>query len=130
MCGAAGAPPITRDAAPPGLVETCLGGRCPRCGAETLFDGIVQLAPSCRSCGLDFSAFNVGDGPAAFLILILGTVVGVAAIVTELALEPHWTLHIVWVPILLVMTLAGLRVGNALILALEYRHDAHEGRLQ
>ena len=28
--------------------------------------------PRCRACGLDFAAFNVGDGPAAFLILIVG----------------------------------------------------------
>ena len=28
--------------------------------------------PRCRACGLDFARFNVGDGPAAFLTLIVG----------------------------------------------------------
>ena len=53
------------------LVAAALRGDCPRCGEQTLFAGWVAFAPTCRACGLDFSAFNVGDGPAAFLILIV-----------------------------------------------------------
>ena len=40
------------------------------------------------ACGLDFAAFNVGDGPAAFLTLILGTIVDALAIALELTLAP------------------------------------------
>ena len=52
-------------------------GLCPRCGARTLFAGLARFAPSCSSCGLDFASYNVGDGPAAFLILIVGAIVAV-----------------------------------------------------
>ena len=65
-----------------------LRGDCPRCGAHTLFDGWIAFAHKCRACGLDFDAFNVGDGPAAFLILIVGAIVVGAAITLELAAEP------------------------------------------
>ena len=51
-----------------------MAGDCPRCGSRTLFDGWVKFASKCRGCGLDFDSFNVGDGPAAFLIFIVGTI--------------------------------------------------------
>ena len=70
------APP---DLAPPSLIRSAALGLCPRCGARGLFAGLAQFAPKCESCGLDFARFNVGDGPAAFLILIVGTVACVIA---------------------------------------------------
>ena len=56
----------------PGIASAALFGLCPKCGSRTLFGGVAQFAPRCRVCGLDFSSFNVGDGPAAFLTLIIG----------------------------------------------------------
>ena len=64
----------------PALVEAALFGLCPRCGARTLFDGIARFAPRCQACALDYGRFNVGDGPAAFLTLIVGGLVAVLAI--------------------------------------------------
>ena len=58
-----------------GSFSAALFGLCPQCGARGLFDGVAQFAPKCRACGLDFSTFNVGDGPAAFLTLIIGALV-------------------------------------------------------
>ena len=55
------------------LLGEAARGQCPSCGAPTLFDGPVRFAARCRACGLDYSQFNVGDGPAAFLTLIVGT---------------------------------------------------------
>ena len=57
------------------LAGTVLKGECPRCGASGLFEGWVRFASRCRACGLDYDSFNVGDGPAAFLILFVGAVV-------------------------------------------------------
>ena len=55
----------------PSPAEVALRGVCPRCGNRTLFAGLATFAPRCRACSLDFADFNVGDGPAAFLILIV-----------------------------------------------------------
>lgn len=117
-------------AAGPSPVELALKGRCPRCGVGPLFDGTVKFAPQCRACGLDFAAFNVGDGPAAFLILIVGAIVTGLAIWVELAATPPWWVHLVWIPVALGLTLAGLRAGKAWLLAQEYKHRAREGRIQ
>jgi uncharacterized protein (DUF983 family) len=112
----------------PAPLAAVAAGACPRCCSKTLFDGWIRFAPRCSSCGLDLSAFNVGDGPAAFLILIVGAILTAAAITVELAFEPAFWVHLVWIPLGLALTVYGLRFGKALLLAQEYRHRAGEGR--
>lgn len=112
-------------------MDAGLKGLCPRCGAATLFGGWISFAKRCRACGLDFDAFNVGDGPAAFLTLILGTIVTVAAIALELTVGPPlWVHMLIWTPVTLVGVLGSLRLTKGLLLALEYRNAAEEGRLK
>lgn len=94
-----------------------------------MFDGWVRFAHKCGSCGLDFDSFNVGDGPAAFLILIVGAVVTVGALVIDGAFAPPWWVHLVWVPVAAALTIGGLRLAKAWLLAQEYRHRAREGRI-
>jgi uncharacterized protein (DUF983 family) len=110
-------------------LQATLKGDCPRCGANTLFAGWVQFAPKCRSCGLDFDSFNVGDGPAAFLIFIVGTITVVSALVVDGAFSPPWWVHLVWIPVATALTIGGLRVAKAWLLGQEYRHRAREGRI-
>jgi uncharacterized protein (DUF983 family) len=131
-------------------LRSAFGGLCPRCGARSLFSGIATFAPGCRACGLDFSAFNVGDGPAAFLIFIVGGVVVALAIAVELSFSPPWWLHVLlWLPLTAILTVGLLRIAKAMLLALEWsgrhalgmaedcrgpsspdhRHRAREGRI-
>ncbi len=110
-------------------LKAALKGNCPRCGAHGLFSGWVRFAPKCRGCGLDFESFNVGDGPAAFLIFIVGTIVVVAALVVDGTFSPPWWVHLVWIPVTTALTLGGLRLAKAGLLAQEYKHRAREGRI-
>ena len=111
------------------LLQAALAGSCPRCGERTLFKDWVSFADRCSSCGLDYSAFNVGDGPAAFLIFIVGTIVVVAALVVDGAFSPPWWVHLVWIPVTAALTVGGLRLSKALLLGQEYRQRAREGRI-
>lgn len=115
--------------AAPSLVTASLKGLCPRCGAPTLFTGTARFAPTCRSCGLDFAALDVGDGPAAFLILILGAVVAGAAILVDLRYSPSWWVHLIWLPITVILALGGLRLGKAAMLYQIFHHRAGEGKI-
>ncbi|HTU09537.1 MAG TPA: DUF983 domain-containing protein [Allosphingosinicella sp.] len=108
-----------------------LRGICPRCGNAPLFSGLAGFQPSCRACGLDYAGFNVGDGPAAFLIFIVGGIVVALAIWLELRFAPPFWVHILlWVPLAAVLTVGLLRLGKGLLLALEYRNRAREARLR
>ena len=115
----------------PTPLQSGLRGLCPRCGARTLFGGVASFAPSCRACGLDLGAFNVGDGPAAFLTLIVGALITGLAITTELSLQPPFWVHILlWIPLTAAAVIGALRVAKGVLLALEYRNAAREGRLK
>lgn len=110
-------------------LRAALEGDCPQCGLRTLFAGWVSFAHRCSHCRLDFDSFNVGDGPAAFLIFIVGTIVVVAALVVDGALAPPWWVHLVWIPVAAALTIGGLRISKAWLIGQEYRHRAREGRI-
>ena len=111
----------------PSIREAALFGLCPQCGAKTLFDGVTRFAPRCRACGLDLSNFNVGDGPAAFLTLIIGGfVVGLALWLEVAVAPPFWVHALLWIPLTVGLVLYGLRVAKAALLASEYRNKAGE----
>lgn len=115
---------------PPTPIETALRGLCPRCGAPGLFTNFLSFADRCKGCDLDYRAFNVGDGAAAFLILIVGAVVSLLAILVELRWSPPLIVHLVlWLPLTLLLTVGLLRVAKGLLLALEYKNAAREGRI-
>ena len=106
-----------------------LSGLCPRCGGRTLFAGWTRFADSCRACGLDLRRFNVGDGPAAFLTMIIGAVVVILALWLQLAAEPAWWVHaLLWPPLTVLGVVFGLRVAKAALLQSEYRNKAEDGR--
>lgn len=112
---------------PVGLGQAALFGLCPDCGQPTLFDGVTRFADRCPSCGLDFSRFNVGDGPAAFLTLIIGALVIVLAIWLDIAVEPPFWVHaLIWIPFTVVAVVWGLRVSKAALLVIEHRNKARE----
>jgi len=114
---------------PPPIVAG-LTGRCPRCDAHTLFSGWIRFADRCTSCGLDFTTFNVGDGAAAFLTLIIGALVAAMAITVELLFSPPFWVHaLLWPPITLALIFGSLRGSKGVLLALEYRNAAREGRI-
>ena len=111
----------------PGTAEAALFGCCPRCGARTLFAGYARFADKCRVCGLDLTRFNVGDGPAAFLTLVIGAVVTGLALWLQLKVDPPFWVHVIlWVPLTVALVVGGLRASKAWLLQAEYRRKAGE----
>jgi uncharacterized protein (DUF983 family) len=107
-----------------------LACRCPRCGKGKLFAGFLTLKPRCEVCGLDYSFIDSGDGPAVFIIMFAGFVVVGCALAVEFAYQPPLWLHAaLWVPLILLVTLAPLRAMKGLLIALQFHHKAAEGRL-
>jgi uncharacterized protein (DUF983 family) len=115
----------------PTPAAAALKGLCPRCGARTLFAGPIAFARACRLCGLDFTTFNVGDGPAGLLTLVLGAIIVGAATALQLTVEPPlWLQLAIWIPVTAIAVVFALRAAKAALLALEYRHAAREGRIR
>jgi uncharacterized protein (DUF983 family) len=105
-------------------------GRCPRCGAGRLFQGFLGLPSNCPACGLNFAFVDSGDGPAVFVILVVGFLVAGAALLVEIAYAPPIWVHLaVWMPLVLILCLGLLRPLKGVLVALQYHHRAGQGRL-
>jgi len=110
--------------------STGLRCRCPRCGEGRIFRGFLQVRRECESCGLDFSEVDTGDGPAVFVIFVVGfVVVGLAAWVELAYMPPIWVHMLLWIPAIILLSLALLRPFKATLISLQYVHRAREGRL-
>ena len=113
----------------PALREAALFGLCPRCGEKTVFSGMLAFADKCSSCGLDYSRFNVGDGAAAFVTLIVGALVMALGMWVQVAFGPPWWVQaLIWVPTIFIATIWLLRVSKAALLAREFHTSAAEHR--
>jgi uncharacterized protein (DUF983 family) len=113
---------------PPSPFRAGLACRCPRCGKGKLYRGFLALEERCGICGLDYTAADTGDGPAVFLILIVGAIVVFAAVMVEISImPPYWVHALLWPPLILGLSLGLLRPAKALMIALQYRHQASEG---
>ena len=110
--------------------ETGLKGLCPRCGQGRLFNGFLSLAPACQSCGLKYEFADSGDGPAVFIIMIVGFIIVGLALFVELKFAPPIWLHmLIWLPLVLILSLGMLRPLKGLMIAQQYSRKAAEGRL-
>ena len=107
-----------------------LFGKCPQCGEGKLFKGFLDVDEHCSECELDYSFANAGDGPAVFVMLIVGAIVVAAAFWVEFTFHPPlWVHGIIWLPVILGLSLGLLRPLKALLIGLQFKNKAEPGRL-
>lgn len=88
-----------------------------------MFTGLLAVRPVCESCGLDLSAQDSGDGPAVFVILIVGFAAVLLSVLVESAFEPPTWVHLVYqIPFVLGLSVLLLRPLKATLIALQFRH--------
>jgi len=101
--------------------------RCPRCGEGPLYDGFLTVADRCTVCGLDLRKADSGDGPAVFIIFILGFVVVPLALWFESTFAPPiWVHLLIWPVVIVGGALAMLRPAKGILIALQFRHQASD----
>lgn len=104
-----------------------LGCKCPRCGRGKLYAGYLTVAERCGNCGLDLKKADSGDGPAVFMIFILGGLMVPLALIVEARFEPPYWLHMaLWPPLILGGTLGLIRPLKAFMIALQFQHRASD----
>ncbi len=108
-----------------------LGGKCPRCGQGALFEGFLGLKKQCEICSLDYAKADAGDGPAVFVIFIVGfAAVAVAFMARYVWQVPMWLAFLISAGFAIGLTLVLLRPLKATLIALQYANKAAEGRLE
>jgi uncharacterized protein (DUF983 family) len=122
---------MTSDHRQAPLLSAALFRRCPRCGEGALFGGYLKLNAACGVCGLDFSKSDSGDGPAVFVIFIVGPLAALFALWFQWTFQPSvWVFMGVLTALIVGLSLALLPVLKAGLFALQYRNKAGEGRVE
>ena len=103
--------------------------RCPRCGVGALFVGFLTLREGCPHCKLSYAFADAGDGPAVFVMLIVGFIVCGSALWLEIKQAPPlWVHAVLWGPLILALAALLLPMLKALLVALQYQNKAAMGR--
>lgn len=101
--------------------------RCPQCGEGELYQGYLKIRDRCRACGADFRAADSGDGPAVFVILVVGAIVAPLLIVLQVGLDlPDYLAAGITMAAAVVLCLVLLPLFKAVLFALQWTHKAGE----
>ena len=118
-----------RDPAYPPLSTLSSGirCRCPRCGKGPVLKGFLTVHDSCPVCGLSYAFADPADGPAFFVMSLVG-VLGMAGFMAFefTAHPPVWVHFAVTLPVLILMCLGSLRPFKGWMIAEQYVHKAAE----
>ena len=103
--------------------------RCPECGEGPVFQTYLGLASSCSACGADFSNADSGDGPAFFVMFLVGILVTPPVLIVQILFDPPaWVHLVVWTPVIVLMSFWLLRPFKSLLFALQWKNHAEEAQ--
>lgn len=121
---------MTTSDARPSPLKTAITCQCPRCGKAPLFKQLLNMRDGCTHCGLDYKFVDTGDGPAVFVIFLLGIVILGGALFVEFTYyPPPWVHFVLWGFLTPALAILFLRFMKAGLIALQFKHQAEEGRL-
>lgn len=114
---------------PLSTLKTGIRCRCPRCGEGPLLKGYLTIRESCPKCNLDYSFADPADGPAFFVMSVVGVVGMVLFMWFEFTVHPAIWVHFAFTfPLIGAMCLGILRPFKGWLVSEQYRHKAVEAR--
>lgn len=111
------------------IMKSSLAAKCPRCGKGSVFTGFLGLKDHCSHCKLKFKEHDSGDGPAVFLIFILGFTIVPVALYCYMKFDwPEWIHFTLWPIAIVGATVGMLRPAKSLTMALHYHYVTKDRR--
>lgn len=108
------------------LLHSALSCTCPQCGQGPLYkQGLFNLVlnDKCNICGLDLAKNDSADGPAVFLIFLLGAMLVPLALIVDAAFSPPlWVHAVLWGAVALSITIGLLKPLKSFVIALQFHH--------
>src|SRR5262249_57438281 len=102
----------------------------PACGGARFLTASPPLARRGTVGGLFYISAVGGAAPAVFVILVTGFIVCGAALIVEVLYSPPYWLHaLLWGSLSILLPLILLRSFKGVLIALQFRHKAEEGKL-
>jgi uncharacterized protein (DUF983 family) len=106
-------------------IKTAFRCKCPKCHQGTLYQSRfdLRLNDKCPECGFDLEKNDSADGPAVFLIFILGAlIVPLALFVDAIFIIPLWLHAVIWSVLVLLLTVGSLKPLKSYIIMLQYKY--------
>jgi uncharacterized protein (DUF983 family) len=101
--------------------------RCPQCGEGRVFQSFLKFHDACAACGANFRAADAGDGPAVFVILIVGAIVAPLLLILQFGFDlPWWAAAGATMVVAVVLCLALLPLFKSVLFALQWKHKARQ----
>lgn len=105
--------------------------RCPRCGEGPLLKGLLTVRDSCPKCGLSYAFADPADGPAFFVMSLVGVIGMVGFMAFEFTVHPPiWVHAVVTLPLVVALCLGALRPFKGWLVCEQYVRKAEEARFE
>ncbi len=114
----------------PGGMATALQrgfvGKCPCCGRGRLFEGFLQVASECETCGEPFHHHRADDLPAYLVLLFVGHFIVTLLLAVDAAYAPpYWVEFAIWLPLTFLLSLGLLQPVKGAVVAMQWEMGMH-----
>nr|WP_245292036.1 DUF983 domain-containing protein [Methylobacterium tarhaniae] len=100
--------------------------RCPHCGEGRLFHRFLKVREACEACGVELHHHRADDLPPYIVIFVVGHVVGLGVLETEMRLDvPLWFQMTFWPGLALIGSLLLLQPTKGAVVGLQYALGMH-----
>lgn len=83
----------------------------------------LEIVSACSVCNLALAKNDSGDGPAVFMVFILGFLLVPAALIFDaLVSPPLWVHAVLWTVVALGICVFSLQPIKAYVIALQFKH--------
>ena len=107
------------------ILKQSLKCGCPECGQPSIFPHkfTLDVKDTCEHCGFKIANHDSGDGPAVFLIFILGFVLTPLALWLSVVVDiPLWGHAIIWSVVSVGLCFLTMQPLKTYVIALNYKH--------
>lgn len=113
------------------LIQLSLKSKCPACAKGDIYSGLLDVAKKCNHCGLNLQDHDAGDGPAFFVMFIVGISVTLMALIAEFTIGMNLWMHaIIWSMVAIIKSVLLLRIAKSALIAIEYRKEIVDSKIK
>lgn len=101
-------------------------GRCPECGAKTMWHKYLKVSENCAQCDLHLGGHQADDAPPYFTIFIVGHIIVPIALIVEKLYTPPLYIHALLFTVLAVLaSLISLPIVKGGVVGLQWALRLH-----
>lgn len=105
--------------------------RCPFCYSGHLYQSYLRLNEECTECHESLQKADAGDGPAFFVMTLVGTISCIIMLWIELSYSPPLWVHLITqIMIIFGCTFGLLPFVKSILINLQYHYKATESHIK